>query len=44
MTFQMENLELEKAEAKTSFCRAQNTLLFFTEGHKLPSGKAILDI
>ena len=44
MTSQMENLELEKAEAKSSFCRAQNTLLFFAEGHKLPSRKAILDI
>ena len=44
MTSQMENLELEKAEAKSSFCRAQNTLLFYAESHELPSRKAILDI
>ena len=44
MPSQMENLELEKAEAKSSFCRAQNNLLFFAEGHKLPRRKAFLDI
>ena len=44
MTSQMENLELEKAEAKSSFCRAQNTLFFYAESHELPSRKAILDI
>ena len=41
MTSQMENLE--QAEAKSSFCYAQNTLLLFAEGHELSSRKAILD-
>ena len=43
MTSQMENLEQEMAEAKSSFCEAQNNLLFFTESYKLPNRKAILD-
>ena len=43
MIYQMENLEMEKVKANSNVCRAQNNLLFLTEGHELPSRKEILD-
>ena len=43
MDSQMENLELEKAKAKSNLCLTQNNLLLLTEGHELPSRTEILD-
>ena len=43
MTYQMENLKLEKVKANSNFCRVQNNLLLLTEGYELPSRKEILD-
>ena len=43
MTYQMENLEMEKVKANSNFCRALNHLLLLTEGDELPSRKEILE-